>query len=78
MASKLIKSFLLLLLLIFVVGSFSSGMVDPLVDVEIANNSIFKVSGFQLKARKLALDIDYDDPRANNRHDPKKPGNGKP
>ncbi|CAK9310724.1 unnamed protein product [Citrullus colocynthis] len=73
-----LKFFLLFLLSISV--PFSSGMVEPLRDVKIADKSILKVGGIQMNARKLmTLDIqDYDETKANNRHDPKKPGNGKP
>ncbi|XP_022138250.1 protein PSY2 [Momordica charantia] len=76
-----LKSLLLLLLFLIFVLPFSSGMDKPLRDTKIADKSIFKVGGIiQMNARKLmTLDIqDYDETKANNRHDPKKPGNGKP
>ncbi|KGN49855.1 hypothetical protein Csa_000412 [Cucumis sativus] len=79
MSLKVLKFFLLFLLSISI--PFSSGMVvEPLRDDMIAYKSIFKMGGIQMNGRKLmTLDLqDYDETKANNRHDPKKPGNGKP
>ncbi|XP_038906524.1 protein PSY2-like [Benincasa hispida] len=73
-----LKFFLLLLLSISIPSS--SAMVEPLRDIKITEKSIIKVGSIQMNARKLmTLDVqDYDETKANNRHDPKKPGNGKP
>ncbi|TYK05946.1 putative Adenosylcobalamin-dependent ribonucleoside-triphosphate reductase [Cucumis melo var. makuwa] len=55
-------------------------VVESLQDGNIADKSAFKIGGVQMNGRKLmTLDVqDYDETKANNRHDPKKPGNGKP
>ncbi|KAG6579317.1 hypothetical protein SDJN03_23765, partial [Cucurbita argyrosperma subsp. sororia] len=74
--SPSLKFFLLLLLLLSISVPFSSGVVESGRNVKVTD----KVGGVGMNGRKLMrFDVeDYDDTKANNRHDPKKPGNGKP
>ncbi|XP_022922224.1 protein PSY2-like [Cucurbita moschata] len=78
--SPSLKFFLLLLLLLSISVPFSSGVVESGRNVKVTDKVIYMVGGVGMNGRKLMrLDVeDYDDTKANNRHDPKKPGNGKP